>query len=370
MGEAVQPSDGAAGDLASMRSRTEAAATPRLSSTAISTIIDLTGMSFSRNRKRKNQAGQDGKGRKRLTGDPVEAWQEEVHQKAKNAIDAAQEALWAHGPQSQECRDALRLADELVNINECPSWKDQRRTSRWRLCFSNVPCSWKLWFNSGLCSWKLWFNSGLCSWKLWFNDGLWAGSSGSAEGPGLASEEAEEKFSEIEVDEELEWFWPLAFVPIWVGSMCQFGIFHLGSWLTYEAVFVWVETQRMEGEAASLLLWEELASASTCSGGGNSGVCHREKRSYFQVFYSALLSVFYKLSFSVLQRTMLYGNCCKAFSIARIFSAAKHNAFSTMNYFLQWKILSAVRCEWWLPNASCWEVLRGALMWLFPICSL
>ena len=36
--------------------------------------------------------------------------------------------------------------------------------------------------------------------------------------------------------------------------MCQFGIFHLGSWLTYEAVFVWVETQRMEGEAASLLL--------------------------------------------------------------------------------------------------------------------
>ena len=90
MGEAVPPSDGAAGDLASMRSRTEAAATPRLSSTAISTIIDLTGMSFSRTRK--NQAGQDGKG---------------AHQKAKNAIDAAQEALWAHGPQSQECRDAL-----------------------------------------------------------------------------------------------------------------------------------------------------------------------------------------------------------------------------------------------------------------------
>jgi len=111
----VQPSDGAAGDLASMRSRTEAAATPRLSSTAISTIIDLTGMSFSR--KRKNQAGQDGKGRKRLTGDPMEARQEEAHQKAKIAIDAAQEALWAHGRQSQECRDALRLADELVNIN-------------------------------------------------------------------------------------------------------------------------------------------------------------------------------------------------------------------------------------------------------------
>ena len=89
----MQPSDGAAGDLASMRSRTEAAATPRLSSMAISTIIDLTGMSFSRNRKRKNQAGQDGKGRKRLTGDPVEARQEEAHQKAKNAIDAAKEAL-------------------------------------------------------------------------------------------------------------------------------------------------------------------------------------------------------------------------------------------------------------------------------------
>jgi hypothetical protein len=32
----------------------------------------------------------------------------------------------------------------------------------------------------------------------------------------LASEEAEEEFSEIEVDEELESFWPLAFVPIWV----------------------------------------------------------------------------------------------------------------------------------------------------------
>ena len=114
----MQPSDGAAGDLASMRSRTEAAATPRLSSMAISTIIDLTGMSFSRNRKRKNQAGQDGKGRKRLTGDPVEARQEEAHQKAKNAIDAAKEALWAHGPQSQECRDALRLAEELVSIHE------------------------------------------------------------------------------------------------------------------------------------------------------------------------------------------------------------------------------------------------------------
>ncbi|CAL1161614.1 unnamed protein product [Cladocopium goreaui] len=81
MGEAVPPSDGAAGDLASMRSRTEAAATPRLSSTAISTIIDLTGMSFSR--KRKNQAGQDGKGRKRLTGDPVEARQEEAHQRQR-----------------------------------------------------------------------------------------------------------------------------------------------------------------------------------------------------------------------------------------------------------------------------------------------
>ena len=63
---------------------------------------------------------------------------------------------------------------------------------------------------------------------------------------------------------------------------------------------------------------------------------------------------------------MLYGNCCKAFSIACIFSAAKHNAFSTMNYFLQWKFLSAVRCEWWLPNASCWEVLRGALIDCFP----
>ena len=72
------------------------------------------------------------------------------------------------------------------------------------------------------------------------------------------------------------------------------------------------------------------------------------------------------LRISVLQSTMLHGNCCKAFSIACIFSAAKHNAFSTMNYFLQWKFLSAVRCEWWLPNASCWEVLRGALIDCFP----
>ena len=85
----MPPSDGAAGDLASMRSRTEAAATPSLSSMPLSSIMDLT----SSNRKRKNQAGQDGKGRKRFTGDPLEARQGEAHQKAKNAIDAAQEAL-------------------------------------------------------------------------------------------------------------------------------------------------------------------------------------------------------------------------------------------------------------------------------------
>ena len=113
---------------------------------------------------------------------------------------------------------------------------------------------------------------------------------------------------------------------------------------------------------AASAIWEsapnKYVSTLVCAAG--------KKRSYFQVFYSALLSVFYKLSFSVLQSTMLYGNCCKAFSIACIFSAAKHNAFSTMNYFLQWKFLSAVRCEWWLPNASCWEVLRGALIDCFP----
>jgi hypothetical protein len=79
----------------------------------LSSIMDLT----SRNRKRKNQAGQDGKGRKRFTGDPLEARQGEAHQKAKNAIDAAQEALSAHGPQSQVFRDAFQLADELVNIS-------------------------------------------------------------------------------------------------------------------------------------------------------------------------------------------------------------------------------------------------------------
>ena len=291
MGEAVPPSDGAAGDLASMRSRTEAAATPRLSSTAISTIIDLTGMSFSR--KRKNQAGQDGKGRKRLTGDPVEARQEEAHQKAKNAIDAAQEALWAHGPQSQECRDALWLADELVNINNALHGRMRGGPQDGGSASAMCPAAGSSDSTVGCAA----GSSGSTM-------GCEAGSSGSAEGPGLASEEAEEKFSEIEVDEELEWFWPLAFVPIWVGSMCQFGIFHLGSWLTYEAVFVWVETQRMEGEAASLLLWEELASASTCSGGGNSGVCHREKRSYFQVFYAFL--------------------CCKAQCFMGI--AAKHSA--------------------------------------------
>ena len=181
-GEAVPPSDGAAGDLASMRSRTEAAATPRLSSTAISAIIDLT----SRHRKRKNQAGQDGKGRKRLTGDPVEARQEEAHQKAKNAIDAAQEALWAHGRQSQECRDALRLAEELVNINGRMRGGPQAGGSASAMCpatgrsDSTVGCA------AG--------SSGSTM-------GCEAGSSGSAEGPGLASEEAEEEFSEIEVEE-------------------------------------------------------------------------------------------------------------------------------------------------------------------------
>ena len=160
----MPPSDGAAGDLASMRSRTEAAATPSLSSMPLSSIMDLT----SRNRKRKNQAGQDGKGRKRFTGDPLEARQGEAHQKAKNAIDAAQEALWAHGPQSQECRDALRLAEELVNINNA-----LHGTMR------GGPHA-----------------GGSASGSMM---GCGAGSSGSAEGPGLASEEAEEEFSEIEV---------------------------------------------------------------------------------------------------------------------------------------------------------------------------
>ena len=188
MGEAVPPSDGAAGDLASMRSRTEAAATPRLSSTAISTIIDLTGMSFSR--KRKNQAGQDGKGRKRLTGDPVEARQEEAHQKAKNAIDAAQEALWAHGRQSQECRDALRLAEELVNINNALRGRMRGGPQAGGSASAMCPATGRSDSTVGCAA----GSSGSTM-------GCEAGSSGSAEGPGLASEEAEEEFSEIEVEE-------------------------------------------------------------------------------------------------------------------------------------------------------------------------
>ena len=188
MGEAVPPSDGAAGDLASMRSRTEAAATPRLSSTAISTIIDLTGMSFSR--KRKNQAGQDGQGRKRLTGDPVEARQEEAHQKAKNAIDAAQEALWAHGPQSQECRDALRLAEELVNINNALHGRMRGGPQAGGSASAMCPAAGSSDSTVGCAA----GSSGSTM-------GCEAGSSGSAEGPGLASEEAEEEFSEIEVEE-------------------------------------------------------------------------------------------------------------------------------------------------------------------------
>ena len=168
-----------------------------------------------------------GKGRKRLTGDPVEAWQEEVHQKAKNAIDAAQEALWAHGPQSQECRDALRLADELVNINNALHGRIRGGPQDGGSASAMCPAAGSSDSTVGCAA----GSSGSTM-------GCEAGSSGSAEGPGLASKEAEEKFSEIEVDEELEWFWPLAFVPIWVGSMCQFGIFHLGSWLTYEAAVV------------------------------------------------------------------------------------------------------------------------------------
>ena len=175
----MPPSDGAAGDLASMRSRTEAAATPRLSSTAISAIIDLT----SRHRKRKNLAGQDGKGRKRLTGDPVEARQEEAHQKAKIAIDAAQEALWAHGRQSQECRDALRLAEELVNINNALHGRMRGGPQAGGSASAMCPAA------------------GCAAGSSGSTMGCEAGSSGSAEGPGLASEEAEEEFSEIEVEE-------------------------------------------------------------------------------------------------------------------------------------------------------------------------
>ena len=171
----MPPSDGAAGDLASMRSRTEAAATPSLSSMPLSSIMDLT----SRNRKRKNQAGQDGKGRKRFTGDPLEARQGEAHQKAKNAIDAAQEALWAHGPQSQECRDALRLADELVNINNALHGRIRGGPQDGGSASAMCPAAGSSDSTVG------------CA----------AGSSGSMMGPGLASEEAEEEFEEIEVEE-------------------------------------------------------------------------------------------------------------------------------------------------------------------------
>lgn len=171
----MPPSDGAAGDLASMRSRTEAAATPSLSSMPLSSIMDLT----SRNRKRKNQAGQDGKGRKRFTGDPLEARQGEAHQKAKNAIDAAQEALWAHGPQSQECRDALRLAEELVSIHEALHGRMRGGPHAGGSASAMCPAAGSSDSTVG------------CA----------AGSSGSMMGPGLASEEAEEEFSEIEVEE-------------------------------------------------------------------------------------------------------------------------------------------------------------------------
>jgi hypothetical protein len=156
--------------------------------------MDLT----SRNRKRKNQAGQDGKGRKRFTGDPLEARQGEAHQKAKNAIDAAQEALSAHGPQSQVFRDAFQLADELVNISNALHGTMRERPRAGGSASAMCPAA------------------GCAAGSSGSTMGCEAGSSGSAEGPGLASEEAEEEFSEIEVDEELESFWPLAFVPIWV----------------------------------------------------------------------------------------------------------------------------------------------------------
>ena len=155
----MPPSDGAAGDLAS---------TPSM---PLSSIMDFT----SRNRKRKNQAGQDARGRKRFTGDPLEAQQNEAHQKATNAIDAAQEAMWAHGPQSQECQDALRLADELVNISNAfhrPMRKGPRAGGS----------------ASAMCP---------AAGRSDSTVGCAAESSGSMMGPGLASEE----FEEIEVEE-------------------------------------------------------------------------------------------------------------------------------------------------------------------------
>ena len=92
MGEPVPTSHSAAGDLASMRSTTVSATTLRLRS---------------RNTKRKIEAG-----------DLVEDQSKEAFQKALDAVNAAQEALWAHGPRSQECQDTLRLAHQLVDIYE------------------------------------------------------------------------------------------------------------------------------------------------------------------------------------------------------------------------------------------------------------
>lgn len=177
------PPIGAAGDSASMRSRTEAAATPSWSSMPLSSIMDST----SRNRKRKNQAGQDGKGRKRFTGDPLEARQEEAHQKAKNAIDAAQEALSAHGPQSQVFQDAFQLADELVNIsNDLQHGRMRGRPRAGGSASAMCPAAGRSDSTVGCAA----GSSGSTV-------GRAAGSSGSMMGPGLASEE----FEEIEVEE-------------------------------------------------------------------------------------------------------------------------------------------------------------------------
>ena len=164
----MPPSDSAAGDSASMRSPTVSAATGRWSSRAISSIIDLTDpeMSFQDNKKRKNQAGEDGKGWKRWAGDPAEAQREEAHRKALNAVDAAQDALRAHGPQSQECQEALQLAEELVK---------SRGPHAAAGSASAMHCA------AG--------SSGSTV-------GPAAGDSGSAVGPGLASEEDEEETPE------------------------------------------------------------------------------------------------------------------------------------------------------------------------------
>ena len=89
MGKPVPPSHSVAGDSASMRSATVSEATPRLRY---------------RNTKRKLK--------------PVEDQSQEAYQKALDAVNAAQEALWAHGPRSQECQDTLQLAHQLVDTYE------------------------------------------------------------------------------------------------------------------------------------------------------------------------------------------------------------------------------------------------------------